>query len=165
MVKNNYYTSLAFLGALLVHTFNSTAQNTAVSENDAMKELEYDSLNISQRAIYEVEKAFKNMASKQGIAEAFKHFANKDAVIKREEILIKGKNNIYAYYKQEVYSKAIVLWSPDFIEVADSGDLAYSYGKYVWKIPNAKGEIQEYKGVYLTIWKKQEDNSWRYVWD
>jgi len=46
---------------------------------------------------------------------------------------------------------AEVTWSPVLIEVFESGDMAYTYGKYLWKIKDSTGNIQEFKGVFHTV--------------
>ena len=116
--------------------------------------------------IAQTEKAFEKMASEKGIAEAFYYFADEKAVIKREnDTLIQGKENIKIYYEKRNNRNATVNWTPDFIEVSDCGTLGYTYGKYVWKIKNEKDESVEYKGIFHTVWKKQNDNTWKYVWD
>ena len=116
--------------------------------------------------IFQTEKAFEKMASEKGIAEAFYYFADDKAVIKREnDTLIMGKENIKIYYDKKSNKNATVNWTPDFIDVSDCGTLGYTYGKYVWKIKNQNNELVEYKGIFHTIWKKQKDNTWKYVWD
>lgn len=116
--------------------------------------------------IKKTEKEFVRMASEKGIAEAFYYFADENAVILREnDTLIKGKENIKIYYKKKNDKNAVVTWNPDFIEVSDCGTLGYTYGKYIWKVKNKNDEIVEYKGIFHTIWKKQKNNTWKYVWD
>lgn len=116
--------------------------------------------------IFQTEKAFEKMAAEKGIAEAFHYFADDRAVIKREnDTLIIGKENIKIYYDTDNNKKATVNWTPDFIDVADDGTLGYTYGKYVWKIKNKGDSITEYKGIFHTVWKKQKDGNWKYVWD
>jgi len=120
----------------------------------------------SQKEILMTEKAFEKMTSTQGIAEAFYHFADKNAVIKREnDTLITGSENIKTYYEKKGLKGAVVTWTPDFIDVSESGDIGYTYGKYSWKIKASDGKMAEYKGVFHTVWKKQKDKSWKYVWD
>jgi ketosteroid isomerase-like protein len=115
--------------------------------------------------IFQAEKAFEMMAAEKGIAEAFHYFADEKAVIKREnDTLIIGKENIKKYYEKN-NKNATVNWTPDYIDVSDCETLGYTYGKYVWKIKNEQGLITEYKGVFHTVWKKQKDGSWKYVWD
>lgn len=116
--------------------------------------------------IFQTEKAFEKMTSEKSIAEAFYNFADNNAVIKREnDTLISGKENIKIYYEKKNAKNAIVNWTPDFIYVSDCGNLAYTYGKYVWKVKRDNGETVEYKGIFHTVWKRQSDNSWKYVWD
>jgi ketosteroid isomerase-like protein len=116
--------------------------------------------------IFKIEKDFEKMTAKKGIAEAFYYFADENAVIKREnDSLIIGKENIKLYYSLSNNQNATVHWTADFIDVSEGGDLGYTYGKYVWKIKNDSGQVVEYKGIFHTVWKRQADNSWKYVWD
>lgn len=116
--------------------------------------------------IFLTEKAFEKMSSEKSIPEAFYYYADENAVIKREnDTLIFGKENIRNYYEKEGSNDATVNWSPDFIYVSYSGDLGYTYGKYIWRIKDGYGKILENKGVFHTVWKRQKDNSWKYVWD
>ena len=116
--------------------------------------------------VYQVENSFEKMCADKGIAEAFYFFADDSAVIKREnDTLIIGKENIKSYYSNPAYKNALVNWTPDFIDVSVNGNMAYTYGKYLWKIWNDTGNTTEYRGVFHTVWKKQKDNSWKYVWD
>ncbi|HEV8513285.1 MAG TPA: hypothetical protein VGQ59_08405 [Cyclobacteriaceae bacterium] len=115
--------------------------------------------------IFQTEKAFEKMAAEKSIAEAFYFFADNDAVIKRQnDTLIIGKENIKLFYEKG-RKDATVNWTPDFIDVANDATLGYTYGKFSWKIKNEEGAVTEYKGVFHTVWKKQKDNTWKYVWD
>lgn len=119
-----------------------------------------------KQEVLKAEKSFEKMGEEKGIAEAFYFFADDSAVIKREnDTLILGKENIKSYYSNPAYKNALVNWNPDFIDVSVNGNMAYTYGKYLWKIWNDTGDITEYRGVFHTVWKKQKDNSWKYVWD
>jgi ketosteroid isomerase-like protein len=121
---------------------------------------------VIKEEIYQTEKAFEKMAADSGAAKAFYFFADDSAVINRSnDTLIIGKEKIKAYYLARENKNAKVNWTPDFIEVSDCGTLGYTYGKYVWKIPGDSGKIEEFKGFFHTVWKKQQDNSWKYVWD
>lgn len=121
---------------------------------------------LMKNQILKTEKAFEKMTFEKGITEAFYYFADENAVIKRRnDTLIYGKENIRHFYEKENIKDATVNWTPDFIEVSDCGNLGYTYGKYVWRVKNKDGKIQDYKGIFHTVWKKQADNSWKYVWD
>lgn len=124
-----------------------------------------DNSRIKQE-ISNTEKSFEKMCTEKGIAEAFYFFADDSAIIKREnDTLIIGKENIKKYYNNDFYKTASVMWSPDFIDISTDGTLAYTYGKYIWTTKDEKGNRVEFKGVFHTVWKRQKDNSWKYVWD
>ncbi len=113
------------------------------------------------------EQAFEKMAEEKGLAEAFYFYADMNAVIKREnDSLIYGRESIFKYYISKLSNKKTTLkWKPDFIEVAQNGDLAYTFGKYFYCITDSAGKKTTYKGAFHTVWKKQPDGTWRYVWD
>jgi ketosteroid isomerase-like protein len=120
----------------------------------------------ARQEIFNVEKSFEKMCKEKGIAEAFYFFADDNAVIKRQnDTLISGKENIRDFYSSDVYVNASVSWTPDYIYLSELADLAYTYGKYTWKFPDEKGDAIVFKGVFHTIWKRQPDKSWKYVWD
>jgi len=120
----------------------------------------------ASQEIAQAEKDFEKMAAEKGIAEAFWYYADSNAVIKRgNDSLIQGKENIKNYYSADYYKTASVTWSPDFIDVSDKGDMAYTYGKYIWQAKDSSGKTNEFKGVFHTVWKRQKDGNWKYVWD
>jgi len=134
--------------------FLSTLSNFAQKKEEVINE------------ILQAEKAFELMTSEKGIAEAFYYFADENAVILREnDTLISGKENIKAYYEKKNPGNASVSWTPDFVDISDCGNLGYTYGKYLWRIHNEQGKTTEFKGVFHTVWKRQSDGTWKYVWD
>lgn len=116
--------------------------------------------------IFVSEKAFERMTSEKSIAEAFYFFADENAVIKRgNDSLIFGRESIHHYYLTRNLKNASVSWTPDFVEVSECGTLGYTYGKYIWKVVKETGDTIVAKGIFHTVWKKQKDGTWRYVWD
>jgi ketosteroid isomerase-like protein len=116
--------------------------------------------------IVKTEKDFEKLVAEKGLAEGFYQFADSNAVIKREnDTLIIGKNSIKNYYSNPKYQNKTVTWSPDDVTVSDAGDMASSYGKYVWTAKDPSGKIQISKSIFHTVWKKQKDGSWKYIWD
>lgn len=129
-------------------------------------EKEEDSIEELKATIMKAEKDFEKMAADKSIAEAFWFYAAPDAVIKRQnDTLIKGRDNIKQYYSSDFYKTATVKWTPDFIDVSEDGDMAYTFGKYLWRSIDSAGSANEFAGVFHTVWKKQDDGSWKYVWD
>lgn len=121
---------------------------------------------VVKKEVFEAEKAFEKMAAEQGIAEAFGYFADENAVIKRgNDSIISGKTAIQQYYDRASLQKAAVNWTPGYVDVSDDGTMAWTYGKYTWKVIRENGDTVVSKGIFHTVWKRQKDNSWRYVWD
>jgi ketosteroid isomerase-like protein len=121
---------------------------------------------IAKREIEKAEKDFEAMATDKGIAEAFYFFADSNATIKRQnDTLIHGKDGIRNFYSTPFYKAATVKWSPDFIETSAQGDMGYTYGNYHWESKDSTGKAITFDGVFHTVWKKQLDGTWKYVWD
>lgn len=113
--------------------------------------------------IAKTERAFSSMAQEKGMNVAFLHFVADDGVLLRNNNLIKGKADIKEYMKNSD-SKGLS-WEPDFVDVSASGDLGYTYGKYTYKYQDSLGNEKSSQGIFHTVWKRQPDNSWKFVWD
>ncbi len=121
---------------------------------------------LAKAQITGAEKDFAAMAAEKGIAQAFYYFADDSATIKRQnDTLITGKENIRKFYSAPFYDSAFATWAPDFIEVSAAGDLGYTYGKYTWTVKDKSGKALEYRGIFHTVWKKNKNGEWKYVWD
>ncbi|WP_281238749.1 YybH family protein [Flavobacterium praedii] len=127
---------------------------------------ESKNLTYVKLEIVKTEKDFEKLVAEKGPAEGFYQFADSNAVIKREQdTLIIGKTNIKNYYLNLKLQNPTITWSPDAVIVSDAGDMASSYGKYKWTTKDASGKEKTTKGVFHTVWKKQKDGSWKYIWD
>jgi len=112
-----------------------------------------------------VEAQFALMAKTDGIKKAFLEFAAENAVLNRGGKLIKGKKEMADYFDSQTLRTSSLEWTPEFIDISKSGDLAYTYGPYVFKGFNSKGEPLTDEGFFHTVWKKQKDGKWKYVYD
>lgn len=116
-----------------------------------------------RESIVTTERDFAVLAEEEGVAEAFYHFAADSAVILRGGKLIRGREAIRDYYLQNLKPGTKLQWAPDYTDV--SGDLGYTYGRYTHQVPDSSGNITESHGIFHTVWKRQPDGSWRFVWD
>jgi ketosteroid isomerase-like protein len=122
--------------------------------------------DVMKEEIASTEKEFEQAAKEKGIAEAFYDFADDRAVILRaNDTLITGKENIKKYYQDAKFKNAVVTWTPSFVEVSADGSLGYTFGNYAWKNVDKTGKVTAFKGVFHTVWKRQPDGKWKYVWD
>lgn len=53
-----------------------------------------------------------------------------------------------------------ITWDPNYAEVAASGDLGYTVGRYE-RTSRVEDETVVDSGTYLTVWRRQEDGSWK----
>jgi ketosteroid isomerase-like protein len=113
--------------------------------------------------IIQTELEFAKMADEEGVAAAFYAYAADSAVIGRGGKIIKGRDAIRDYYEKNLRPGTKLQWAPDFADV--SGDIGYTWGKYTHSVPDSTGKITESHGVFHTVWKRQSDGSWRFVWD
>ena len=115
--------------------------------------------------IMQVEADFNKMAAEQGVEKAFLYFAAPEAVLMRNDKILKGEDEFKSYFTNPVWQNSKLEWKPDFIDVAESADLAYTYGSYTLTFTDSDGNEQTSKGIFHTVWKKQDDGKWKFVWD
>ncbi|MBK6345642.1 MAG: nuclear transport factor 2 family protein [Bacteroidales bacterium] len=118
-----------------------------------------------KQEVIAAEQAFAKMAADSGIAGAFRAFAAPDAVMRRGNSLVSGRDSVAAYISASYRAGETLEWAPDFVDVAASGDLAYTYGKYTFSSPDSTGMIKKQVGYFHTVWKRQPDGNWKFVWD
>ncbi|MDH3712078.1 MAG: nuclear transport factor 2 family protein [Cyclobacteriaceae bacterium] len=117
--------------------------------------------------IVDTEQSFTQMAADSGLQKAFLHFAAEDAVLMRNNNLVIGKKAIAERFKNQstASNEASLTWEPDFVDVSESGDLGYTYGSYTYSYMDSSGSKIENKGIFHTVWKRQTDGNWLFVWD
>lgn len=119
--------------------------------------------DLSKLAAGEIRKAdiaMNDMAVKEGFHKTLLLFAD-DSLIKPQdgEFPVIGKTALEKYWsaKKETHG---ISWQPFKAEAAQSGDLGYTLGNWTF----AAGDTT-YNGNYYTIWKKQPDGKWKFVFD
>lgn len=115
--------------------------------------------------ILAAEKAFNQLAADQGVKKAFLEFAADSAVLNRGGRIIKGKSEIESYFNSQTITDVRLEWTPEFVDVAESEDLGYTYGPFTFSGISAEGDTIQSAGIFHTVWKKQDDGSWKYVYD
>lgn len=126
-----------------------------------------DQAALWKQEIFKAESDFARMALEKGIEPAFLAFAAEDAVLMRSNQIIRGRDEIREWFAKRPSdpSKTKLEWKPDFVEVSASGDLGYTYGAYALTAIDSTGAAQTQTGIFHTVWKRQADGTWRFVWD
>jgi uncharacterized protein (TIGR02246 family) len=78
-----------------------------------------------------------------------------------------GSTEVRKTYANAMSDKNFTIsFSSDKIDVAASGDLAYARGRFNEKYTDPKaGKVMAGEGSYITVYKKQQDGSWKAVED
>lgn len=122
-------------------------------------------ISLWKSEVLKAEQDFNDMAQEKGLVEAFHFFAAPDGVIRRSKKIIKGKVAIQKWYENDVRPNETLTWKPTFVDVSSSGDLAYTYGDFIFTTIDSTGVKKENSGIFHTVWKRQGDGSWKFVWD
>ena len=115
--------------------------------------------------IMEVDRAFNDVAQTESVAAAFERYSADSVILFRNGITpIVGKGDLIGSF-MNFPPEASLVWEPYFVDVAASGDLGYTLGSYVLTMVDSSGAEKSAKGNYVTIWKKQTDGEWKFVFD
>jgi ketosteroid isomerase-like protein len=116
--------------------------------------------------IVQTEKDFAYMAGVEGIPAAFSAYAAEDVVLLRNGSLVKGREGLINFYNRKGSNDSVSLtWTPDFVDVSSSGDLGYTYGNFQYSVTDSLGNTRSHKGIFHTVWKRQNNGEWKFVWD
>src|SRR5687768_14114208 len=105
--------------------------------------------------VVEAERAFARAAQTEGVNTAFLHYSAPDGIVFQPGP-VPAKQALAANPIPPVALK----WWPVYAGIAASGDLGFTTGPFV----AASGERQGH-GWYFTVWRRQADDSWRWLLD
>ena len=136
---------LASFSSIFIMTFCNTKQP--------------DTEQLKQKII-NADKAMSNLAVKEGFLKAILHYADDDIVkLNDGSYPVIGKKAYGDLYGDKAGPKALT-WEPLKAEVAKSGELGYTWGNWKYELKDTT-----YHGNYFTVWKLQQDGSWKVALD
>jgi ketosteroid isomerase-like protein len=116
--------------------------------------------------LMEADTAFARMAFEEGRNVAFLEFMDEDVTIMpRRGELIRGKKKYREQLSESGAEEPVVRWKPFFADVSKSGDLGYTMGTFQYFENRQEDAAVLREGSYVTIWKKQPDGRWKFVFD
>jgi ketosteroid isomerase-like protein len=121
------------------------------------------SSNDAKSEILAADKAFCAKSVKDGAQAAFVEFCAGDAKLLSSPK--QGRSAVLEAFR-DLPKTASLTWDTAFVDVAASGDLGYTWGRYTLLVPSAKLGRPPFvrKGTYATIWRK-ESGRWKVVLD
>ncbi len=115
--------------------------------------------------IMQADRDFSAMAQDGEVRDAFLAYMADGAVLLQPEVdIIDGPDAARATVS--AWPDDINLsWEPVGGMIAQSGDLGFTYGRYVSRGVTAEGVEVASHGKYVSIWQRQDDGSWKWVLD
>jgi ketosteroid isomerase-like protein len=115
------------------------------------------------QSIVDTERAFAKMSEDQGIRPAFMAFIADDGILFRPTP-VKGKQWMTEHPVSPSEKRPLLTWYPTAADISRDGDMGYTTGPWEYK-----ADIHDAKAVawgnFLTVWKRQQDKSWKFVID
>jgi ketosteroid isomerase-like protein len=120
---------------------------------------------VLTRELIERDKEFARESVAKGSHSAFLAFIDDSCVLLRpSKMPVIGRQKIIEMFSTPDTSFTLN-WEPLYADVAESGDLGYTYGIFTVEMDSPEGELVTKQGTYCTIWKKNKDGEWKFVLD
>lgn len=116
------------------------------------------------RRVRSADSAFALAADLQGTGVAFANYIAPQGVVFAGSEIVVGSDAVRALYDEQQRAGGTLNWRPIYANAAESGDLGFTVGEYVFTGRGANGTVVQRFGKYLTVWK-QFDGEWRFVVD
>jgi ketosteroid isomerase-like protein len=107
-----------------------------------------------------------SLAREEGLLAAYSAFFAEDGIQLDDgkEMIDEGLLAIMEDY-ENIPKGTSVSWVPMGGGVAESGELGYTWGRWSNVVIDENGIMVDTYGKYVTIWKKQQDGSWKIALD
>ena len=114
------------------------------------------------QSLLDADKAFAQASIDHGAAEAFNRFLAEDALqLSHGSAPTNGREAIVGGMGGE-YS---LTWEPQRAEVSASDDLGWTWGTYIFEVPQDDGGSSVSHGKYLNVWRKPPGGDWEVIVD
>lgn len=125
-------------------------------------------LTVDERKneLMNIDAQFSKLSEASGVNEAFlSYIADEGVLLRKDSFPIVGKEIIKERFFSRPDSSYTLTWKPLFADIAESGELGYTYGIYEFKAADLEGKPIVGNGTYLSIWKKDQLGNWKLVLD
>jgi ketosteroid isomerase-like protein len=111
------------------------------------------------RSLVDSENNFAHTSVERGIRDSFLKFFADDSII-----FAPAPTNGKKFYTKYVDKGRRLMWQPIFATISNAGDLGTTTGP--WEMQKSASEKTPIAfGDFLSVWKKQRDNSWKVIVD
>jgi ketosteroid isomerase-like protein len=125
-----------------------------------------DTREADAKAIKDAESAWVKTAAGKNVDAFVAYYTDDASVLMPNAPLLTGKDAIKGALKPLLDDTNFSLtFLPTKVEVAKSGDLAFTQGPYKMSFSDMRGNKFEDEGKYLRVWRKLPDGNWKTVED
>ncbi len=138
------------LAAILIPHVPATASASPKATADTLKQLEAE---------------FMITAAEEGSQGYMSYHADDSVELPNGAPAIQGKANIAKTMSFLDDKNNHLSWTPGGADISASGDLGYTYGTFEFRSQDKDGKPIIEHGKYTSIWKLQQDGTWKVVLD
>ena len=116
-------------------------------------------LEAETRSLMSADKAFAALSAETTPKNAFANYMAPNGIMlpRSSDGAIEGYESVIAVFGDDGDPGYKLLWQPQFAEVANSGDMGWTWGQYQVVVDGQDVD----SGKYVNVWKKQPDGSWK----
>jgi ketosteroid isomerase-like protein len=123
-----------------------------------------DTKSAIEEAIRDLDEQWSKAAGAKDVYKTVSFYSDDAVVMPPNAPRATTKDAIRTLWK-DLLTDASISWKTKEVEVAQSGDLAFSNGTYEVTLNDPTGTPVKDRGKYLEVWKKQADGTWKCVMD
>lgn len=111
----------------------------------------------------QVDRAFNEAVNRGGPSQWSTFFTPDGLAFEAGVGLLQGQDSIQLVFDERIQSGELagLRWNPSKAEVSLSGDLGYTWGSFAEESVDSTGVRTKVLGLYVNIWRKQEDGTWK----
>ena len=119
-----------------------------------------------KKSVLQADKDFSALSVEKGMNNAFIFYCADEGVLLRPNSMpIEGKTKIAELLNMRDDKYFKLTWQPLHADVAQSGEMAYTYGTWLYESVDSTGNKTSQEGTYATVWKKDAKGNWKWVLD
>lgn len=117
-----------------------------------------------REVLLDLDREFERATAEHGVDGWVRFFAENGSMLPSGDMPIVGLEAI-RQAMAELNEGLVLRWKPERAEILIPDALGYTVGSYEQRVAGEDGGDVVSRGRYVTIWRKQEDGSWRVVFD
>ena len=173
------------LPTFLIHVSNSIDDNAKCGLDDTMKikfvlagyvtllsftfvcsVLPADTKSAIEQALRDLDAQWSAAAGSKDLEKTISFYSEDAIVLPTNAPAATTKDAIRNTWRDLLASPGLAIsWKTTKVEVAKSGDIAYTTGTYELAMNDASGKPINDRGKYVEVWKKQADGKWKVAID